>query len=189
MSAAEPLIIPRKVWTREEVERLSWEGLSLELVNGELIDRMGKKPPHIYWKTVLGKWLRANFGDDFVRSEDPIDVAPEDNPTSEPEPDLSVTYLPIQVTRGSNPKPEDLRLVVEVSDTTYDYDRTIKATLYARAGIREYWLLDVRNAEAPRLIVNLEPKEGGWHRVFIFGHDEEITVFEGLPTLRLKNFT
>ena len=138
MSAAKHLIIPRKIWTRAEVNRLSWDGLNLELVNGELIDHMGKKPPHNYWKTTLGDWLREQFGIGFVRSEDPIDVAPEDNPTSEPEPDVFVTYQPIQETRGVNPKPEDLRLVVEVSDSTFEYDRTIKAALYDRAGNRVY---------------------------------------------------
>ena len=75
MSGAQPLI-PRKVWTRAEVDRLSFDGLSLELVNGDLIDRTGKRPPHIYWKAVLRKWLISQFGDDYVRTEDPVNVAP-----------------------------------------------------------------------------------------------------------------
>ena len=133
----------------------------------------------------LRDWLIAHFGGECVHSESPIDVAPEDNPTSEPEPDLIVTYQSRRVTRGVNPKPEDLRLVVEVSDSTYDYDRKIKAALYARAGIREYWLVDIRAVDAPRLIVHVEPKDGRY-RDFAFGHDEEITVTQGL-TLRLKN--
>lgn len=166
--------------------RLSLPDLKLELVNGELIDRMGKKPPHVYWKTILGDWLREQFGAGYVRSEDPIDVAPTDNTTSEPEPDLIVTYHSIQDTRGINPKPEDLRLVVEVSDSTYEYDRTIKAALYARAGIREYWVIDLRDLDAPRLIVHLEPNEGGWNQRFTYGHEENITVMQGL-TLRLKD--
>jgi Uma2 family endonuclease len=147
MSATESIVIPRKIWTRIEVDRLLLNGLSLELVNGELLDRMGKKPPHVYWKTILGGWLREMFGDEYVRSEDPIDVAPEDNPTSEPEPDLIVTYQSIHVTHGINPKPADLRLVVEVSDATYEYDTNIKAQLYARAGICEFWVLDVREVD------------------------------------------
>lgn len=185
MSTAEPLFIPRKVWTRAEVDRLSWNGLSLELIDEELIDRMGKRPPHVYWKTVLRDWLTEQFGSAYVRSEDPIDVAPADNPTSEPEPDLIVTYQSIQITRGVNPKPEGLRLVVEVSDTTFDYDRTVKATIYARAGIREYWIVDIRDTDSPRLIVHLEPK-AGQYQVVAYGHDEDITVLQGL-TLRLKN--
>jgi len=170
-----------------EVDRLSLNGLSLELVNGELLDRARKKPSHGYWKTILGGWLREMFGGEYVRSEDPIDVAPEDNPTSEPEPDLIVTYQSIHATRGINPKPEDLRLVVEVSDTTYEYDRTIKAQLYGRAGIREFWVLDVREVDSPRLLVHLAPTtEGAWKQVVTYKHDENVTMPEGF-VLRLMN--
>lgn len=115
MSVAEP-IIPRKIWTRADVDLLPPEAFSLELINGELIDRMGKKPPHIFWKNRLQKWLVSQFGFDWVRSEDPIDVAPEDNPINEPEPDLAVTHMSINETRGKNPKPTDTRLIVEISD-------------------------------------------------------------------------
>lgn len=179
MSAAEPLI-PRKIWNREEFNRLSPDGLSLELVNGELIDRMGKRPPHVYWKSLLRDWLIRNFGSEYVRSEDPIDVAPEDNPTSEPEPDLIVTTKSVRVNRGANPKPEDLRLVVEIGDTTFWYDRDIKAALYARAGIREYWVLDVRNGEEPQLLIHLEPANGAYTRVFTSSADQELSVLDGL---------
>ncbi len=169
------------------MDRLSLNGLSLELVNGELLDRMGKKPPHVYWKTILGGWLREMFGDEYVRSEDPIDVAPEDNPTSEPAPGLIVTYQSIHATHGINPKPEDLRLVVEVSDTTYEYDRTIKARLYARAGISELWVLDVREVACPLLLVHLAPTtEGGWTRVVTYKHDENITMPEGFVLSLMK---
>ena len=178
MGAAEPLVIPRKVWTRAEVDRLSWDGLSLELINGDLIDRMGKRPPHIYWKTVLRDWLIEHVGAPYVRTEDPIDVAPEDNPTNEPEPDLSVTHLSMQEMRGANPKPENLRLVVEISDHTYSFDRTIKAALYARAGIREYWLLDVRKVDAPRFLVHREPKDGQY-QVSTHSYDEDVHVLQG----------
>ncbi len=154
---------------------MSFDGLSLELVNGELIDRMGKRPPHVFWKTVLRDWLTAQFGAEYVRSEDPIDVGPEDNPTSEPEPDLSVTYEPIRVTRGINPKPENLRLVVEISDATYDFDTKVKAALYARAGIVEYWVVDVRTVDTPRLIVHLDPSEG-WYRASAFSHEDRVAV-------------
>ena len=180
MSAAESFFIPRKVWTRAEVALLPCETLSLELVNGELIDRMGKNPPHVYWKSVLRDWLIAQFDGGYVRSEDPIDVAPDDNPTSEPEPDLIVTVRSVKETRGTNPNPEDLRLVVEISDRTYVYDKTVKAELYARAGIQEYWVLDVRTADAPRLLVHREPREGRYCVITTHSHHTAIEVLDGL---------
>lgn len=177
MSAAETLVIPRKVWTRAEVDRFSFDGLSLELVNGELIDRsMGKNPPHIYWLTLLRAWFMEQFGAEYVRSEDPIDLSPEDNATSEPEPDLAVTSESIRETRGVNPGPATLRLVVEVANTTYDYDTTVKAALYARAGIAEYWVLDVRVIEIPRLLVHRAPVDGAYRDKTVRSHTEDVEV-------------
>lgn len=180
MSVAESFYIPRKVWTRAEVESLPSNGSlsSLELVNGELLDkRMGKKPPHIFWIGVIGKWLRQLFGDDFVRSEGPINVAFQDNPTSEPEPDLAVTVRSRGELRYVKVDPKDLRLVVEISDSTYDYDRTVKAALYARAEIVEYWVVDIREEDAPRLIRHLDPRDGRYQSVDTFDYNYNL-VFE-----------
>ena len=132
-------------------------------------------------------WLSEQFGIEYVRSEDPVDVAPEDNPNSEPEPDLIVTYQSIRVTKGSNPTPEDLRLVVEVADSTYEYDRIIKAALYARAGIREYWLVDVRNVNEPELILHEKPENGKYQRILSFSYYEQVKVLNGL-TICLEKF-
>ena len=85
---------PRKRWTRAEYEELSTAMLDqerLELVGGELITKMGKKRPHVNALILLQAWLVQVFGMRFVNPEAPIDVAPEDNPSSEPEPDVVVT--------------------------------------------------------------------------------------------------
>src|SRR5438552_1259641 len=86
---AEP---PRKRWTRQECVALETSGIwaqqHLELIEGELINKMGKKRPHTNVMVVLHAWLMRVFGAQFVNPAAPIDVAPEDNPTNEPEPDL-----------------------------------------------------------------------------------------------------
>src|SRR5690349_18150766 len=85
---------PRKIWTRAECATLDSVGLldnqHLELVEGELISKMGKKRPHVNVLTLLMGRLIEIFGIRYVNPEAPIDVAPEDNPTNEPEPDLIV---------------------------------------------------------------------------------------------------
>jgi hypothetical protein len=85
---------PRKRWTRAECATLEASGLldqeRLELVEGDLISKMGKKRPHASSFKRLHEWLVHVFGWRLVDTEAPIDVAPEDNPTSEPEPDLIV---------------------------------------------------------------------------------------------------
>jgi len=83
-------------------------------------------------------WLVRTFGEQFVNPEAPLDVAPEDNPSNEPEPDLVVLTKPSREFRDANPRPADLCLVVEISGSTLGFDLTTKADLYARAGIIEY---------------------------------------------------
>ena len=71
---------PRKRWTRSECEVIEAAGLfeqeRVELIDGELISKMGKKRPHVDTATLLLGWLIRVFGGRFVNSEAPIDVAP-----------------------------------------------------------------------------------------------------------------
>ena len=172
---------PRKRWTRSEYERLfslgTLNGQKLELVEGELIDKMGKKRPHVNSLTLLQGWLIRVFGLRRVNSEAPIDVAPEDNPTSEPEPDLIVLKRDLSEFANENPRPEDLQLVVEVAESTLGFDLTTKAALYARAGIADYWVLDIGGR---RMIVHLDPQAdrdpqaGRYASVVAYGADENV---------------
>src|SRR5580693_4319259 len=112
----------RKRWTRAECASLDASGLldqqHLELVEGELIDKMGKNRPHAITVAVVHAWMLRVFGEGFVHQEAPIDVSPEDNPANEPEPDLIALKSSITSFRPANPCPQDLHLVVEVSDTS-----------------------------------------------------------------------
>jgi Uma2 family endonuclease len=166
---------PRKRWTRLECADLEesglWDRLRLELVEGELISKMGKNRPHTNALIVLQAWLIQVFGVQYVNPETPIDVAPEDNPTNEPQPDLIVLNRPsreIQV----NPRPEDLRLIVEISDSSIGFDLTRKAALYARAGIVEYWVLDVQER---RLVVHRDPLAGLYRSITVYSEGESVT--------------
>lgn len=163
---------PRKRWTRAEYERLCDATLNqerLELVNGELISKMGKKRPHVVALVLLQSWLTKAFGDRFVNPEAPIDVAPEDNRSSEPEPDIIVLKRDMAEFLRSNPGPADLRLVAEISDTTLGYDLTAKAELYARARILEYWVVDVQGS---RIIVHREPDGRRYGAVTAYSENE-----------------
>ncbi len=170
-----PLQPPRKKWTRAECAFLDtldfWNQQKLELVEGELINKMGKNRPHGNALTTLVDWLKQTFGSLFVQQEVSIDVAPEDDPTNEPEPDIIVLKRKYSDFPSSNPKPEDLRLVVEVADTSLQFDLTTKAALYARAGLGEYWVLDVAGR---RLLVHREPIAGHYTSVVAYGEAESV---------------
>jgi hypothetical protein len=84
-----------------------------ELIEGELVLKMGKNHPHMRALLLLVSWLRSVFGQNFVVQEPAIDVRPEDNPSSEPEPDAIVlerSFLEL----SSRTRPEEFVLVYEV---------------------------------------------------------------------------
>jgi Uma2 family endonuclease len=166
---------PRKRWTRAECAALEASGFldyeSLELVEGELISKMGKKRLHVDTFTLMHEWLVHVFGFRSVNVEAPIDVAPEDDPTNEPVPDLIV--LPEGRSRfTSNPRAQDLRLVVEIADTSLNFDLRVKAALYARAGVREYWVMDIIGR---RLLVHRNPRAGRYTDVVAYGEHESVS--------------
>lgn len=167
--------VPRKRWTRTEFEHLHLatpELERLELVDGELVTKIGKKRPHVNALILLQAWLVQVFGVRFVHPEAPIDVAPEDNPSSEPEPDLIVTSRDLSHFQTANPTPADILLLVEIADTTLSFDLTAKARLYARAAISEYWILDIPGR---RLIVHREPHDGVYRSVVSYTEQESVT--------------
>jgi Uma2 family endonuclease len=168
---------PHKRWTRAEYQTLAstgvWDLQHYELVDGELVSKMGKKRPHTNTLTALFEWLLEVFGKGYVQPEAPIDVAPEDNPTNEPEPDLIVLVKPFREYRTGNPKPADLRLVIEVADSTLGFDLREKATLYARAGISDYWVVDVVGR---RIIVHRDP-HGEYRSVVSYQEHESVSPF------------
>jgi Uma2 family endonuclease len=166
---------PRKRWTRAECAAFEatglWDQQHLELIEGELIDKMGKNRPHGNTLMLVLAWMMRVFGERYVNVEMPIDVSPEDNPTSEPEPDIIVLARPTFEITEANPQPTEIRLVIEISDSTVGFDLTTKAGLYARAGITEYWVFDI---PARRLIVHRDPRNGLYTMVAAYRPEEAV---------------
>ncbi len=168
------LEVPRKVWTRDEAHALVEMGFpnaeKLELIGGELIDRMGKKHPRNFWQNVIHAWLLQTFGSDYVQAEPSIYVSPEDNLRNEPEPDLIVTAQSIREYKD-NVGPGDIRLLIEVADSTVNFDLNQKAELYARAGIADYWVVDI---PAQLVHVHRVPKRGTYTNIVQYAFHEQI---------------
>ena len=169
---AEFAAVPRKKWTREECAQLGaiLDLHQYELVDGELIKKMGKNHPHIRTLILLMEWLRSVFPNRTVVQEIPIDVRPEDNPSSEPEPDVVVLTGSV-LDLIPRPKANQVRLLVEVSHATLSFDLNQKAALYARAEIAEYWVLDVANR---RLIVHRRSQDGVYQEVVAYAESESV---------------
>lgn len=136
---------PRR-WTREEYYRAADLGLfrqeeRLELIGGELIEKLTQKPLHARGVLKTAHTLGIAFGPEYtIRQQMPIVVAAD----GEPEPDICVVHgLPDDF--SDHPTQNDALLVVEISDTTLRFDLGRKAAYYAEAGIADYWVLDLTN--------------------------------------------
>jgi len=157
------------------------DGERWELIEGELLRQMPKKRPHVHALAILTEWLISILGGRFVNVEAPVDVSPEDNPTNEPQPDLIVLRPDYQDPWSRTPQPGDLLLVIEVSDSTLEFDLMVKAGLYARASILEYWVLDLRGR---RLIVHREPANGHYSSTVAYSEEENVSPLS-FPAARL----
>ena len=147
---APALEVPRrKRFTREQVYRMLnacvFDGQRFELIDGELIDKMGQNPAHASTIARVMNLLLELFNSRRVRVQLPIEVSGPDHDWSEPEPDLAVLaeHLTNEDFEDGHPNEQDLTLLVEIAGTSAKYDSTRKRDLYARAGVPEYWVLDI----------------------------------------------
>ncbi len=167
--------VSHKLWTRDECASLERSGYldpqQYELLEGALIQKMGKNIPHMLALQAVVCWLVQNFGK-LVMPEPTIDVSPEDNPTNAPEPDCILLRHPIPQT-ATCIRPSDIELIVEISAASLHIDLGPKAKLYARAAIPEYWVLDVG---ARRLIAHRRPVNGEYRSVEIFAEPDTVAT-------------
>lgn len=175
-----PNALPLTRETVADLDRLGRLPQKFELVEGEIVDKMAQGLPHRIVIMILVEWLFAAWGRPYVQDQASIDVAPHDNPTSEPQPDLVALNVPLS-TLKRNPQPKQIDLVIEVSDTTLDYDLKVKAGLYARAGVKEFWVADMMNR---RFHVMRTPRKGVYKSVTVFSENDTIAA-AAKPTARL----
>ena len=173
----------RKRFTRPEVQRLAegglLEGQRFELIEGDLIDKMGQNPPHTYTLGLVLDWLAAIFGNKRLRGQVPIEVAAADQERSSPEPDVAVLVEAKPEYQLRHPRGDELLLVVEVADTSAQFDLTVKARLYARAGVPEYWVLDIASRW---LVIHRHPVDGEYRQVTRLSEQESISLSGGGAT-------
>lgn len=148
-----------------------FEGRRVELIEGKVIEMAAMNDPH-WWSTAkTTEALRDIFPPPFfVLSQMPIHT----DEHTEPEPDVMVlkTENGLVSEMSKARAPSQAALLVEVSDSTLAYDRTTKARLYARAGIAEYWIVDLRSR---RLLVHRAPQNGKYSETRVLASDENVS--------------
>ena len=132
-----------KRWTRLEYERLIdlavfGPGERLELLGGQLLVREPQGRPHATGIRLVARALRAVFGSGWsIEAQLPVALDEE----SEPEPDIAVVVGEPRDYLGAHPSHP--ALVVEVALASLALDRGEKASLYARAGVADYWIVNL----------------------------------------------
>jgi Uma2 family endonuclease len=155
--------VSRYSFSVEEYHKLADAGVlhedsRVELIEGELIKMPPIGPPHASSTEILVESFILKLARRaIVRIQDPVWL----NDHTEPEPDIVIARLQPERYRKSHPRPGDILQIVEIADSTLEYDRNVKMPLYAEHGIPEAWLLDVG---AKQLEIYLDPSDTAYRR-------------------------
>jgi Uma2 family endonuclease len=129
-------------FTVDEFERIadSLDDDQVELIDGYIVGRGEVKPSHVLTTELLKARIQPMLPNGrFVREDKPVRIPDFD----EPRPDIAVVRGDPKVYAHRHPGPEDVSLLVEVSDTTLQKDRSEKWVNYARSGIPVYWIVNL----------------------------------------------
>jgi Uma2 family endonuclease len=141
-------LVTAKRFTLTEYHRLTELGFlkasdHIELIRGEIVHMVAKGVAHEVCITRLCRELPRCLGEAVtIRCQSPITLPLN----SEPEPDFVLVRNRPDDYMSGHPNPDDILLVIEVSDSSIAYDQTIKLSLYAENGIAHYWIFNLLDA-------------------------------------------
>ena len=145
-------------WRISDYHQMIANGLlaerQVELIDGQIVDMAPELPIHRATYRRGAKYLEEILGSHaVVFSAAPITL-PSDG---EPQPDISIVKAPETQYDDKHPVPEDTYWLIEVSNSTLEYDLGKKAAIYAKDSIKDYWVIDVAGQQ---LWVHREPQDG-----------------------------
>lgn len=142
----------------------------VELLEGQILQMSPQQPPHAATTQRASDYLRNLLaGKATIRVQLPITLRPK----SEPEPDVAVVRIDPEEYQESHPTANDIFLLVEVADTTLYTDRKEKALTYAKAGIADYWVLNVSKR---RVHVFREPDDESYRQETLLNEDATLSL-------------
>ncbi len=157
--------VKRRRFTVHDYHRMGEAGIlheddRVELIEGELVEIAAIGTRHFSCVNRLNRQLVISVGDEAVVSfQNPPEPSKAERAHGA-QPDLAV--IRPRDYRESLSEPDDVLLLIEVSETTLPYDRGVKPSLYARAGIREVWFVDLPVESIERYTA---PSANGYRRV------------------------
>jgi Uma2 family endonuclease len=138
-------IVATKNFTVREYHQLEELGFlnqtdHVELIQGEIVQMSPKGTAHSVCETLLYKELLRILGDlAIVRGQQPITISDH----SEPEPDLAIVQNIEDNYLSAHPSPDDILCLIEIANSSLKYDQEVKLSLYAAAGITDYWIFNL----------------------------------------------
>jgi Uma2 family endonuclease len=165
----------RRRFTVKQYHQMSEAGIlteddQVELIEGEIIEIAPIGSRHAACVDRLNRLLNRRLGEQaIVRVQNPIYL----NENSEPQPDLSLVRFRADFYETGHPQPQDILLLIEITDTTLEFDQSVKTSLYASADITEVWLVDLNNQV---LEIYREPSPVGYQSVQRFQRNQSISM-------------
>lgn len=151
----------------------------VELIEGEIVEMSPIGSRHAASVMRLTQYLAEKAGRQALLDvQNPVRLGEH----SEPQPDISLLKPRADFYAGAHPGPEDVLLLIEVADTSVDYDRQVKIPLYARAGIGEVWLVDLTENQVE---VYRQPGPRGYRQILRPTTEDRLAP-QSLPDLELS---
>jgi Uma2 family endonuclease len=154
----------KKRFTADDYYRMAEVGIlapreRVELIDGEIVAMTPIGSRHgACVSSALRSLIRAAGDDAIAWPQNPVRL----DLYSEPQPDVALLRRRTDFYASHHPGPADVLVIVEIADSSIDYDRDVKAPIYARFGIPEYWLADLRSNVVWRYS---SPERGVYQRV------------------------
>src|SRR5262245_11765687 len=143
-------------FTIEEYERMVLDDPRVELIDGQVMRKMGKNPPHSWCTKALINTVPGLIPIGFTwRVEQPVRIPDYD----EPEPDFAVVRGTDDDYEDRHPEPPDVALLIEVSESSLPRDRGKKLSAFAKSRIPVYWII---NLAERRIEVYTAPQPEGY---------------------------
>ncbi|HLP91610.1 MAG TPA: Uma2 family endonuclease [Nostocaceae cyanobacterium] len=150
----------------------------VELIRGEILKMSPVGKRHAACVDFISNFLYAALASKvIVRVQNPIIL----NDLSEPQPDISLVKFRTDFYRSGLPQTKDILLLIEVADSTIDYDRDVKIPLYAENGILEVWLIDIK---AETITIYRQPTPTGYKDVKILQRGDSLSIL-AFPEINL----
>lgn len=157
-----PVEVMKRRFTADDYQRMGQAGIlseddRVELIDGEVVAMTPIGPRHTAAVNRANRALMTAVGDKAIVQ---VQGSVRLGVYHEPQPDLVLLRPQADYYASRLPGPADILLVVEIAESSIDYDRQVKARLYAESGVQEYWLVDLND----NLVFSHSTPEGSTYR-------------------------